>query len=493
MLALNTKVNQSTLRKKIKESAMDDIKNLIKSINLLNEAQKHEFLDAIVDRYAKEGMTLQDLQNMERDASEARPPEGLLSGFITPSYRVRYTLAHAADKLGLPGLYNERGNFVYLDDNGEAAGARGASRGDAEQLARVGLLPQDKAQRFNIQNTPTEEPAQDQEGGAETFPVEPPANIQSRPLDRNEPTPNSAQGPSDSLEQFAARGQGGLMRRPQETNAIRELQTFLTQDLGLDTGSVDGKYGPKTRQSVAQFQRAVTGIQVDGDAGPETIGKIQEIRSDMSRLEQLIAALDESIISVKFSSSIAKLLERDLSQDEQRELEQLVSKYRNFRQAFPEFKKDSFERAGSIVGQPNAQTDTPNQPTQPNIDNPSSPPYVPGRDPANYQDPDAALVRQEPPRPPAQQPGNAPSNVASNNTDVNVGLVPRRLQSPENVRPRPTSGAQLSRRQRGWDRQYAATHNADGTPKTTRESTLTQSVDLDNVNYIKEMVRKICK
>lgn len=416
---------------------MKNFKHLIETINLLNEAQRHEFLDAIVDRYAKEGMTLQDLQDMEQAAREARPPEGILSGFITPNYRIRYTLAHAADKLGLPGLYNQRGNFIYLDDNGEAAGASGTSRNDAERLARVGLLPQDKAQRFNIQNTPAEEPEQGQNSGAQTFAVNLPARIQGQPLDRNEPTSNFAQGPSDSLEQFASRGQGGLMRRPQETNAIRELQTFLTQDLGLDTGGVDGKYGPKTRQSVSQFQRAMTGIRVDGDAGPETIGKIQEIRSDMSRLEQLIAALDESIISVKFSSSIAKLLERDLSQDEQRELEQLVSKYRNFRQAFPEFKKDSFERASNVIGQDQSGA--------------------------------VQQSRSSPPRSRNQRSNNAPRSSTSSAT---LG----------NVTPRPDSGQQLARRQQRWDRRYAATHNHDGTPKTTDSTSDNLTTDPSLVN-----------
>jgi hypothetical protein len=264
---------------------MNDIRRLIEAVTRLNEAQKYDFLDAIVNRYAKEGMTLEDLRNMERAAREARPPEGLLSGFITPSYRVRYTLAHAAKKLDLPGLYNERGNFVFLDDQGEAAGAASANRGEAEQLARVGLLPQDKAQRFNIQiGQPRTRGLTGADGGgagAQAFPVADPApatTVKPATTSNAPATEPAATTDGSALERFASSSKGGLRNDPDETEAITELQTFLVNELGLDTGGIGNGYGGKTQTAVRQFQRAVTGIAQDGDAGPETIGKIQIYR-----------------------------------------------------------------------------------------------------------------------------------------------------------------------------------------------------------------------
>ena len=80
-----------------------------------------------------------------------------------------------------------------------------------------------------------------------------------------------------SLAKFAKSGKGGLANDPDETAAIDELQTYLN-DLGFDTGTPDGKYGPATVKGVKAFQEYF-GAKVDGDAGPETIGQIIRLRS----------------------------------------------------------------------------------------------------------------------------------------------------------------------------------------------------------------------
>jgi hypothetical protein len=84
-------------------------------------------------------------------------------------------------------------------------------------------------------------------------------------------------GTSGSLEAFAKSGKGGLANDRDEVEAIKELQQYL-QDLGFDPNGVDGKYGPGTKNAVKEFQ-AFTGAKTDGDAGPETIGKIIKLRS----------------------------------------------------------------------------------------------------------------------------------------------------------------------------------------------------------------------
>lgn len=100
----------------------------------------------------------------------------------------------------------------------------------------------------------------------------------------NAPPPTDAsadqevtKGTSGSLEAFAKSGKGGLANDRDEVEAIKELQQYL-QDLGFDPNGVDGKYGPGTKNAVKEFQ-AFTGAKTDGDAGPETIGKIIKLRS----------------------------------------------------------------------------------------------------------------------------------------------------------------------------------------------------------------------
>ena len=53
---------------------------------------------------------------------------------------------------------------------------------------------------------------------------------------------------------------------------VQELQWYL-KEWGYYTGSLDGAYGPKTREAVKLFQ-ADAGITVDGIVGPETQGAL---------------------------------------------------------------------------------------------------------------------------------------------------------------------------------------------------------------------------
>jgi len=96
------------------------------------EASKggNEELDAIVAKYAKPGMSVDDVAKMEQEA-----------GSRTDS---AYVLAHAARSLGLDGLYRANGKgFCYLEGK-EVKTAGGANRQQMEDLAEAGLLPQSK-------------------------------------------------------------------------------------------------------------------------------------------------------------------------------------------------------------------------------------------------------------------------------------------------------------------------------------------------------------
>lgn len=65
----------------------------------------------------------------------------------------------------------------------------------------------------------------------------------------------------------------GMYRQDSEGPGVRALQEALNR-FGAQL-STDGDFGPLTRQAVEQYQRA-NGLQVDGIAGPQTIGHLNE-------------------------------------------------------------------------------------------------------------------------------------------------------------------------------------------------------------------------
>lgn len=75
---------------------------------------------------------------------------------------------------------------------------------------------------------------------------------------------------------------GGLVRRGQRGEAVKQLQGFLLQQ-GYDIGStgVDGVFGTQTQHAVRQFQ-ADYGLDVDGVVGKQTLEKIVEVQQSQS-------------------------------------------------------------------------------------------------------------------------------------------------------------------------------------------------------------------
>ena len=415
------------------------MRDLINKLERIDERQNWDSLNAVIDQYAKTGMTLQDLASMEQAARDVDENTGGLGGFFrgiasSESFRVNYVLYHAGEKLGLSTLIGTDGKIRTLD-GGSYRSVKASSRSVqhrnlAVQQARINLLPQAVQTIFSIQQgganaqlRPTQEffytpnatglqghsivryrgkePYADmvrqgqqtrvyfEEQYLEQFKAAfPTATVMkadgSGPLEavatdatdatatatatsnneiQQDELPPAAQV-FDTLDDFANSDLGGLMNDKDQIPAIRELQTFLTTDLGLDTGTVDGAYGPKTTEAVRQFQTAITGIAVDGNVGPETIAKIKEVKADIAKLQEILDSLNESIIP--FKSAISQLLEQQLHEGEltdfQKELlQQLLGKYENFRQVFPDFNKDLFTRAstaiGANTGTDNAETD----------------------------------------------------------------------------------------------------------------------------------------
>ena len=87
----------------------------------------NEKLDAIVKKYAKPGMSVEDIAAAEKEAGS--------------DSNSRYVLAYIAKSLGLEGMYRADGSaYVYLDGD-EVKSARGGNMDQALDVAKKGLLP----------------------------------------------------------------------------------------------------------------------------------------------------------------------------------------------------------------------------------------------------------------------------------------------------------------------------------------------------------------
>jgi peptidoglycan hydrolase-like protein with peptidoglycan-binding domain len=373
---------------------------------------------------------------------------------------------------------------------------------------------------------------------------------------------------NSSLEAFARSGKGGLANDPDEVDAITELQQYLT-DLGFDPNGVDGKYGRGTIAGVKEFQKYFGAVE-DGDAGPETIGKIVKLRSfnfgdgktfvdfrnDMERMEELVQksgqdtpAATESMSFRDLINLVERTLYEALSDEEKSELNDLIAQYDaivtdgEFAAALP---KVSYDRYMAIVDGAKEVSDEPAAPVQPNPnevnrDAPVQPNpnevnrdapeeiVVTTADQANsiFQDPDATDAERQA----AQDFYNANKDDSAGEPEAGTGAAYKEVtgsgqgrryrtydadgnevssgrgagpnlptqneytaqlaqptgDGPEadgsraalsqvrpdpadvgqTVEPRPTdSGVQGDYARAAWDRQYAATHNPDGSPKT---------------------------
>lgn len=72
--------------------------------------------------------------------------------------------------------------------------------------------------------------------------------------------------PRDSGDSVSVGSSGSKMDK-------RDIQTAL-KNAGFYAGNIDGKIGPKTRQSIKDFQSA-NGLKADGVVGPKTLKALQ--------------------------------------------------------------------------------------------------------------------------------------------------------------------------------------------------------------------------
>jgi peptidoglycan hydrolase-like protein with peptidoglycan-binding domain len=105
------------------------------------------------------------------------------------------------------------------------------------------------------------------------------ATMEAPPLE--EPAVTVPTG-SDVTEPVVKTGQAATLETPEGTSpeatapemttvekpAKKDVQTAL-KNAGFYAGEIDGKFGPKTKKAVEEFQ-AANNLKVDGVAGPET-------------------------------------------------------------------------------------------------------------------------------------------------------------------------------------------------------------------------------
>ena len=145
---------------------MSNMRDLISTLDRLDERQQWDSLDAVVDQYATSGMTLQDLGAMEQAARDVRETGdgGFFSNLRAAGrslvsneyFRVNYVLYHAGEKLGLNGMFGTDGMLRTLGDdsmyNAERVRPSDASaRNIAVAQARLGILPTTVQTSFGIQ------------------------------------------------------------------------------------------------------------------------------------------------------------------------------------------------------------------------------------------------------------------------------------------------------------------------------------------------------
>ena len=188
-----------------------------------------------------------------------------------------------------------------------------------------------------------------------------------------EPKAEPAREPSGSLDAFSKAGQGGLANNPEETEAIKELQTEL-QALGFDPKGIDGKYGPGTVAAVKAFQKD-KGLTADGDAGPDTIAAILRAEPEAEKgagtkiLDAIKALLNKASIgpdvtstvdspiaaSIDFTSSIGKgifesvNLKEALSSEDQMKLQGLLNKLNKEHPDLAKQNAEIFKKAQTFV------------------------------------------------------------------------------------------------------------------------------------------------
>jgi hypothetical protein len=214
-------------------------------------------------------------------------------------------LADEAQRLGLITNAQRNAAFAASPETGPGMEARGIITNEQKEVERKRIEAQSNqslllelqkldpvkygtpgtAQPLNMKLTPeqmsqripgslTEQRRLAQQYGIQNFTGTPEqmAQLQQAMQGGAPPAPPTAPtAPTGQYQNLLA--QTGFLKSGAQGNEVKQLQQFL-QSQGYDTGSIDGKFGPRTANALKQFQQA-SGIGVDAIVGPETRKAIQ--------------------------------------------------------------------------------------------------------------------------------------------------------------------------------------------------------------------------
>ena len=95
----------------------------------------------------------------------------------------------------------------------------------------------------------------------------------------SQPSQGITPGQSSPLSRYST-NQAPYISYGSRGQTVRDVQTFLNQQ-GLYNGSIDGIYGPQTRNAVLAYQRS-RNLVADGIIGPRTWGTMLSGQSEAS-------------------------------------------------------------------------------------------------------------------------------------------------------------------------------------------------------------------
>jgi peptidoglycan hydrolase-like protein with peptidoglycan-binding domain len=96
----------------------------------------------------------------------------------------------------------------------------------------------------------------------------------------------AGQGQAQEQEQNPASSQQQMQIRnlSANTSVVRQVQQKL-KDQGYTVGQIDGKWGPKTKDALSQFQQA-QGLEATGDIDMDTLAALGFSSSDIAAFER---------------------------------------------------------------------------------------------------------------------------------------------------------------------------------------------------------------
>ena len=193
-------------------------------------------------------------------------PEKLLTQYVAPP-------PAPAQPAAQPAQTTNAQNDADSADN--ATPATAGVDGPADAAAATQSQQNAQAGIDGAANAAAVTPAQTTQTAGDTGAQQPAATTQPAANPEQPATAPGAQAPADMSDIDTG---GSLFKKAQSGQGeaeVLQVQQWLNAN-GYNAGTPDGKYGNNTANAVRAFQEA-NGLTVDGDVGPATLAKMQEV------------------------------------------------------------------------------------------------------------------------------------------------------------------------------------------------------------------------